>query len=194
MQRDLRDWIEAELEALHEDQVITSRVRRFLDRLQETNDQKINAYETLLRLSNDPTADSSYLEEMLEKLGITVDEPDGNGDQEQTDGEASESRPAGDDSLGATVVSEEFIPYVNCETIPEVVETLADLQNGAVSVARAAAIVMAVGLAKSTWQNPKDRSWTIVYNMLKESERYQYCGRGTARFRRVRPADTLGEA
>ena len=182
-----------------------NRVQKGAARREAAVDRQIEAYDVLLGQDPHPTADSraaaevaallemldddTGLEKVLQRLAEEAIEDDIVGGTTQ--------RPAGvleDDALvsewaSERVSAEEFAEFRDCQSLIEIADRVAQLDEGTVSVVKVRDIAEVAGFANPDNKRPRKQLWLRVYEVLQKSDDYEYGGRGTGVFtRRSDPA------
>ena len=179
-----REDMQKAVERLKAEKYLSRRFQSALGRHDEVADEKIQAYETLIALGDDPEADASMFDEIEKWLTLNGEEEIG-----QDLGPMNES--AAEQVVGSGVVvtaeeeEDEYAPFRGCSTIVDVADVVADWNDCVVLVRQVAQIIVAVGLGNPNWKRPRKQAWTRVYSELNQSVRFDYRGRGSAAFRRV---------
>ena len=166
---------------LVDEQVSLDRIQKALAQRQIVVARQIEAYETLLELDPQPNAEALGLSELESLLGVsspddTEDEDEGETAQWLLGVEPSES------SSSEYETDDEFAPFSDCDTIIEIADRWAALNDGTVYVAKVTDVAEACGFANPDTKRPRKQLWIKVYSALKKSERYEYGGRGTGKF------------
>lgn len=186
-----RKDIERQLAELREDQSLIARLQQELARWQDVSVEKVSALETLRRLDDVPFADSSTLFEITELLGVSdADEgvPSGVGEETLQLGQV----PPGTLLPGMAepedvLPQEELSRYQGCQTILDIAAVAADDGDGDVPVLYVSTVMRALGMVNPEWKNIRKQAWGEVYKALDGADEYEFCGKGSGRFRRVEP-------
>ena len=191
-----REEIEQQLAEVREDQELMVRLQEELSRWQEVSAAKATALETLLRLEDLPFADSSTLFEITESLGISETEESTPSVVGEETGRL-EPVPAGTLFPGMAdradvLPKEELSRFEECQTILGIADAIADHDDdGGVTVLYVATVMRALGMVSPEWTNIRKQAWGEAYKALAGAPGYEFCGKGTGRFRRIQPPTQL---
>ena len=178
-----KEQLERELDECLEKHESMGRIQKVLARNQEVNARKIEAIKTLLEFDADPDAEVPGLSELESLLGVSADDAEEEDGDKATALQPSVVDPVGDS--GSAHVSEEALaPFSDCQSIMDIADKFAELNGGAVYIARVTDIAQARKFGNPRAKHPRKQIWLRVYSELKKADSYVYDGRGTGRFTR----------
>ena len=176
-----KEQLERELDECLEKHESMGRIQKVLARSQEVNARKIEAIKTLLEFDADPDAEAPVLSELESLLGVSADDAEEEDGDKATALQPSVVDPVGDS--GSAHVSEEALaPFSDCQSIMDIADKFAELNGGAVYIARVTDIAQARKFGNPRAKHPRKQIWLRVYSALKKADSYVYDGRGTGRF------------
>ena len=177
-----------------------NRVQRGAARREAAVDRQIEAYDVLLGQDPHPTADSraaaevaallemlddnTGLEKVLQRLAEEAIEDDiAWGTTQRPSGVLEDDAPVSE-WASERVSAEEFAEFRDCQSLIEIADRVAQLDEGTVSIVKVRDIAEVAGFANPDNKRPRKQLWLRVYEVLQKSDDYDYGGRGTGVFTR----------